>query len=169
MQLRVSPGYDKPAQQFFRSRHYRQPFDVGAVYRRLASVPPTARLSATSALVPHVAARPYIYLFPFVGDADYILALPPASVYPLTESALSQQLAGYLASGDWRELPGPPPLRILQRRRPLPPTGGHWGALWAFWGRRFAGSSALARRGVFAARSANWPFSLVGALGALAG
>ena len=120
MQLRKSPGFDKAAQQFFRGRHYQQPFSAAAAHRALALVPATARVSATSAVLPHLAARPFIYPFPYVGDADYLVALPQASVYPLTDSSLTTELARYQRSGQWQTIPNTGPVRILRRLRPLP-------------------------------------------------
>ena len=92
----------------------------GRVHRALAALPAAARVSATSALVPHLAARPFIYQFPYVADADYIAALPPASIYPLTDSSLQAMLAEYRASGRWQAVPAPAPLVLLRRVRPLP-------------------------------------------------
>ena len=120
MQVRRSPYFDKSTSQFFRGRHYQRDFDAGAVHQGLKSVPAGARVSATSALVPHLAARPFIYQFPYVDDADYIVALRQPSTYPLTLEKLDAQLAEYQASGRWRVVLDQPPLRILRRIRPLP-------------------------------------------------
>ena len=120
MQVRQAPYFDKAAGQFFRARHYRVDFDATAVHRGLAVVPATARVSATSAVAAHLAARPYIYQFPYVADADYIVALHQASVYPLREPELDAQLAAYQASGRWRVALAEGPLVILRRVRPLP-------------------------------------------------
>lgn len=120
MQLRKSPAFDKPAAQFFRRPHYRRDFDAGRVHRGLARVPAEARVSATSALVPHLAARPYIYQFPDVYDADYIVTLAQASTYPLSEAQLAKQLAAYQASGEWVAVLQDGPLTILRRRQPQP-------------------------------------------------
>lgn len=120
MQVRVSPYYDKSAAQLFRSRHYHRDFDAGAVHRGLAVIPAAARVSATSPLVPHLAARPFIYQFPYVADADYIAALRQAGTYPLTEPALNAQLAEYRTSGRWRVVLEQGPLLVLQRIHPLP-------------------------------------------------
>ena len=120
MQVRKAPGYDKSASQFFRGRHYHLDFDAGAVHRALALVPAAARVSATTPLVSHLAARPYIYQFPYVGDSDYIVALRQASTYPLTEAELATQLAAYQASGEWVPVLVQGPLTILRRRQPQP-------------------------------------------------
>ncbi|GAB2858962.1 DUF2079 domain-containing protein [Hymenobacter ruber] len=120
MQVRVSPYYDKSATKFFSGKHYHVDFDAGSVHRGLAVIPADARVSATTALVPHLAARRSIYQFPYVADADYIAALPPASIYPLSAPELAAQLQAYQASGRWRVVSAPGALLVLQRVRPLP-------------------------------------------------
>ena len=120
MQVRVSPYYDKSAAQFFKGRHYQRDFDATAVHRGLALLPADARVSASSPLVPHLAARAYIYQFPYVADADYIAALRHADTYPLSNEALEAQLAEYRASGRWRVVLEQGPLLLLQRVHPLP-------------------------------------------------
>ena len=120
MQLRRSPYYNRAAAQFFRGRHYEREFNAAAVHRGMAVIPATARLSATSPLVPHLAARPYIYQFPYVGDADYIAALRAESTYPLKPEELSAQLAALQASGQWQAVLEQGPLLVLRRVRPLP-------------------------------------------------
>jgi uncharacterized membrane protein len=115
MQVRRSPYYDKSAAQFFKSRHYLIPFDAGLVHQGLTLIPADARVSATSALVPHLAARPYIYQFPEIGNADYIAILRQASTWPLSETELDAKLAAYQASGQWRVKLAQGPLIILQR------------------------------------------------------
>jgi uncharacterized membrane protein len=120
MQVRRSPYYDKAAAKFFSSRHYRVGFDAAAVHRGLASIPAAARVSATTAVVPHLAARPFIYQYPYVADADYIVALYQTPAYPLSEAELKAQLAEYVASGRWEVALQEGPLYILRRIRPLP-------------------------------------------------
>jgi uncharacterized membrane protein len=120
MQVRKSPYYDKAASQFFKSRHYQREFDVAAVHKGLAVIPADARVSATTQLVPHLAARPFIFQFPYVADVDYIAALRSPNTYPLTEAELDAQLAEYRASGRWRVVLEEGPLLVLQRIHPLP-------------------------------------------------
>ncbi len=120
MQVRRSPYYDKSTAQFFRGRHYQRDFDAGAVHRGLALVPADARVSASSPLVPHLAARPFIYQFPYVADADFIVALRHANAYPLSDAKLEVQLAEYQANGHWRIVLDQAPLMVLRRLHPLP-------------------------------------------------
>src|SRR5207249_936801 len=64
--------FTRAALQFYRAAHYRRPFDVDKAYRALELIPKGASVSATSQLVPHLAFRDYIYVFPYVGDASYL-------------------------------------------------------------------------------------------------
>ncbi|SFQ27280.1 DUF2079 domain-containing protein [Hymenobacter arizonensis] len=120
MQERLSPYYDEAATNIFSGRHYHVDFDAAAVHRGLATIPATARVSATSAVVPHLAARAFIYPYPYVADADYIVALQHASIYPVSEAELDAQLADYQANGLWEVALEQGPLRILRRVQPLP-------------------------------------------------
>ena len=120
MQVRRSPYYDKAAAKFFSGRHYQREFDAGAVHRGLALIPANARVSATAPLVPHLAARPYIYQYPYVADADYVAVLRQYATYPLTPAELEAQLAAYQAGGRWQVLTTAGPLLVLRRVRPLP-------------------------------------------------
>jgi len=120
MQVRRSPYYDKSAAKFFSSKHYKREFDAAAVHQGLQLIPATTRVSATTPLVPHLAARPFIYQFPYLGDADYIAALQAESTYPLTLAELATQLAALQASGEWQLVTSAGPLVVLRRVHPLP-------------------------------------------------
>ena len=120
MQVRVSPYYDKAAAQFFKARHYQRDFDAIAVHQGLGLIPAKTRVSASSPLVPHLAARTYIYQFPYVADANYIAALRHSDTYPLSNNALEAQLAECRASGHWQVVLEQGPLLLLQRVHPLP-------------------------------------------------
>ena len=50
----------------------------------LRQIPPTARVSAQDAFVPHLAHRAVIYQFPRVRDAEYVVIDPEAATYPAT-------------------------------------------------------------------------------------
>lgn len=120
MEVRVSKWHDKSASQFYLPRHYRRDFDVGAVHRALRQLPPAAAISASSPLVPHLAFRPYVYPFPYVGNADYLVLLRHDNPYPLTEAQLTRRLEAYRRSPRWRVAYEQGPLIVLRRVQPLP-------------------------------------------------
>ncbi|RTQ47598.1 DUF2079 domain-containing protein [Hymenobacter gummosus] len=120
MEIRVSKWHDKSASQFYLPRHYRRGFDVAAVHRGLALIPAGAAVSSLSPLTPHLAFRPYTYMFPYVGDAEYIAVLRGDNPYPLTEVQLERRLTAYRRSPAWRVLHDEAPLLILQHVSPQP-------------------------------------------------
>ncbi|MCC2545877.1 DUF2079 domain-containing protein [Hymenobacter sp. BT175] len=120
LEVRVSKWHDKSATQFYLPRHYRRGFDVAEVHRALQLIPTDAAVSALSPLTPHLAARAYIYPFPFVANANYLAVLRHDNPYPLSEAELEAQLSAYQQSGDWETLYDREPLVILRRRKPIP-------------------------------------------------
>jgi uncharacterized membrane protein len=63
------------------------PYRVTEHHRRLttiiAHIPSAAKVSAQSSLYPHISTRANAYLFPTVGDADYILLDVTGQTYPI--------------------------------------------------------------------------------------
>lgn len=122
MEVRVSEWYDKSAAQFYMPRHYRRGFDVAAVHRGLQLIPADVPVSASSPLVPHLAFRPFIYLFPDATDADYLAVLRDDNPYPFpSNDALEQRLTDYQRSGQWQVVHDQRPLLILRRTGPARP------------------------------------------------
>ena len=109
--------FTRPALQFYRAAHYRRPFDVDKAYRALELIPKDASVSATSQLVPHLAFRDYIYVFPYVGDASY-LALGRNSVPWLTDEAFEGRIEEYRRSPDWEAIYEQGGVLVLRRIKP---------------------------------------------------
>jgi uncharacterized membrane protein len=120
LEVRRSPWHDKTLSQFYLPRHYRRDFAVGAVHEALQLIPADAAVSASVPLVPHLAARPYIFMYPYVGTANYLAILQADNPYPLTEAALARQVAQYRASAAWQVVYDQAPLLLLRRRTLLP-------------------------------------------------
>lgn len=121
LKTRYSPAPDPAQARWLSSRHYRRGFDVRAVHRALALVPPDVPVSAQNVLVPHLADRSICYLFPFVGEAEYVVLLPTEDPYPLTDSTRHRTLTRMRRSGAWEEVrqAAAPTLLILRRRQPV--------------------------------------------------
>jgi len=66
--------------KFYAKEHYDTPYNVSEINKVLKTIPKEAVVSAESSLVPHLAARKYIYVFPRLGDAEYIALSPKDSV-----------------------------------------------------------------------------------------
>ncbi len=116
-----SPGVDKTQLRFFSKRHYRTDYDAAAIRRGLAVIPPDVPVSAHSDLQAHLADRSISYLFPFVGEAEYLVLLPNANPYPLDRASYARVVQRLRRSPDWVEVPQPgaPALLILRRSVPV--------------------------------------------------
>lgn len=66
----------------------------------VAKVPPDARISAQDAIVPHLANREKIYLFPNISDADYIILAPNLASFPLNHYQLDTKVDELKADND---------------------------------------------------------------------
>lgn len=116
-----SPSPEPAQARWLSPRHFQPAFDAGAVRRALAVVPPEVPVSAQSVLVAHLADRPTCYLYPFVGEAEYLVLLPGQDPYPLTRLSYDRTLARLRHSGAWVEVPqaAAPTLVVLRRRHPV--------------------------------------------------
>lgn len=101
---RISEWYNPEAHQFYEKGHYTRGFDVKELYDALKLIPDTAKLSAQSFIVPHVAMRDYIYQYPVVNDASYIIFMTGESSYPLNDEEFGKKTEEYLASTAWENI-----------------------------------------------------------------
>jgi uncharacterized membrane protein len=70
---RVPWSMNPPKEKFYDMRFYKRPFNIAKVNKLLSLIPPEAKVSASNMFLPHLAQRPFIYYFPNIQDADYIL------------------------------------------------------------------------------------------------
>lgn len=85
-----------------------------AVAAALDLIPPDASVAAQSALLPHVPKRREIWMLPSVGDAEFILALPPVNPWPQSDAQLREQLAALTA--EYQRVPTPGDVVLLRHR-----------------------------------------------------
>lgn len=67
----------------------------------IALIPPEKAVSAQSPLVPHLANRQKIYLFPEVDDAEYIVLNTSLHTYPLKFTELQDKIHKLKQSSEW--------------------------------------------------------------------
>jgi uncharacterized membrane protein len=86
------------------------------------AIPPTAGVSASSSLVPHLSHRARLYVFPAVLDADYVYVDLHASPAPTSAGDMYLRVQGMLASGDWQVARNEDGLLLLQRSPSAAPS-----------------------------------------------
>jgi uncharacterized membrane protein len=112
---RKLPWYDSTKEKFYDSKMYKAEFNVKKVYAAFAKIPDDAKVCATETVVPHLAFRKEISIFPYVRNADYIFLLLCNSPYPLTQEQFDVKLNEYIANKDWGILWNDYPVLILKK------------------------------------------------------
>ncbi len=95
---------NKSTIRFYQSAHYVRKYDVNAVHKQLAAIPPDAIVSAQSPFLPHLSLRESIYQFPTIKDAEYIVLSRLEGPYPLNEQQFRAALDSISLSKSWRIL-----------------------------------------------------------------
>ncbi len=98
---RVSKWYSAERIQFYNKDHYVTPYNVKKVQAVLKEIPKNAPVSATNGLVPHLAFRDYIYQFPVINNAEYIVILKSGNIYPMNEKEFEDKLNELNSSKEW--------------------------------------------------------------------
>ncbi|MCC7534265.1 MAG: DUF2079 domain-containing protein [Bacteroidia bacterium] len=103
---RVSIWYDKTNTAFFLQRHYKQENHIKIIRNEMKKLPinNTDAISAQDNLVPHLANRKYIYMYPYTDLAEYIILAPKTSLYPLKDSAYNSNLDTLKQSVYWQNI-----------------------------------------------------------------
>jgi uncharacterized membrane protein len=86
------------------------------------SLPATAAVSASSALVPHLSHRPRVFVFPAVLDADFVFLDLQASPAPTSAGDVFMRVRTLLADGGWNVEAADDGLLLLHRAPDAPPT-----------------------------------------------
>jgi uncharacterized membrane protein len=83
----------RPNTGFYQAGHYRSGLNSKAIYEALEMLPDEAVASASNVIVPHIADRETIYLFPVVKDAEYLAILTHGrDLYPADSSEFPMRI-----------------------------------------------------------------------------
>ncbi len=93
---------DKSRIRLYKTSHYKRDYNVKIVHEQINKIPENAIVSAQSSILPHLSIRDYIYQFPIVKDADYIIYSPKESTYPLLEEDFYVKIKDIMSSNKWR-------------------------------------------------------------------
>ncbi|MBI3501122.1 MAG: DUF2079 domain-containing protein [Bacteroidetes bacterium] len=96
--------FDRDRHRIYQSWHYKKDYDVAEAHRALKLIPENAKVSAQSPFVPHLAFREYIYQFPVINDAEYIVVSSEEFFYPLNKESFAVQLAMLESSKEWEKI-----------------------------------------------------------------
>ena len=78
---------------FYKAEHYQSGLNSEAINEALKLIPDDATVSASNVIVPHLANRDKIYLYPVTSDADYLAILTHGrDLYPVDSLAFPQKM-----------------------------------------------------------------------------
>jgi uncharacterized membrane protein len=95
---------------------YTAPFNIKKVNQLLDKIPAGAKVSASTILLPHIAQRRFIYYFPTVRDADYIVFSVFDNNYLFSNAANEQFRQQYLNNPAWVVIEKEFPVFLLQKQ-----------------------------------------------------
>ena len=113
---RIFKRHPTQKERFFDPKNYSSDYDVKTIHKLLKKIPPDAKVAATEKIVPHLAYRKSIYIFPYYEDADYVILLLNSSTYPISKKKFEEEKEIYLSNDKWRIAVDYYPLLILERK-----------------------------------------------------
>ena len=96
--------YNQLNGNFLIKEHYQCEFDKKEVKRVMSLIPKDAKLSSINMFAPHLSFRKYIYQFPDVHDAEYVLLAKTNSSYPIRGVEIDNEIKQYNDSKDWETI-----------------------------------------------------------------
>lgn len=93
----------------------RNTFHRSYINDSLVIIPSSASVSAQSPLVPHLANREKIYMFPEVSDAEYIVLDRSLSSYPIEAKSLQKEISNLRNSRFWQVAQEKQTLTVFKR------------------------------------------------------
>lgn len=112
------PWYGTNKNMFYTKAMYKIDFDAGKIHDKLKMIPEDAKVSASSAIVPHLAFRKSIYFLPKVNDAEYIAILKIPGAYPFnSQMEFDALINDYVFNNEWNVADTSFPLLILKHEQ----------------------------------------------------
>ena len=90
--------------------------NINKVYKCLALIPADAKVSASNFYVPHLSQRRYIYMFPDVRDADYIVANQLWDNFMWSHELYLSAVQDYLHNPNWIVVANDFPFMLLKKK-----------------------------------------------------
>lgn len=102
--------------KFFDKSFYEAPFDVKKVNQLLKQIPENAKVSASNVITPHLAQRQFIYFFPTIKDAEYIVFSMFDNNYLMSVEENDKHRNNYLNSPEWQIVRKEYPVFLLKKK-----------------------------------------------------
>lgn len=107
--------------RFFQEQHYTPYRDQKVIYDAIRSIPPGASVTALTPLVPHLINRHELHQFPIMWDDDYVILIPNAFPWPLTDAEYAERIQQFRDDPEWNTVVDDPDVILFERKRSLHP------------------------------------------------
>lgn len=103
--------------KFYGNDFYEAPFPVKKVRQVMELIPENAKVSSSNLITPHIAQREWIYFFPTVKDAEYIIFSLFDDNYLMSSEENERYRNKYLASPNWEIIAREYPVFLLKKKK----------------------------------------------------
>lgn len=108
---------EKARIRIYKQAHYSREFSISEANLVIKKIPENAIVSAQSAFVPHLALRDYIYTFPSIKNAEYVLFSPVENTFPIEPTDFVKLTDSLVRSSSWEKLYHSPDFILLKRNK----------------------------------------------------
>lgn len=112
----VPEAFNPDKENFFSKEFYESPYQLKETHKLLSQIPTDAVVSASSHLLPHLAQRKSIYLFPEVNDAEYIVFSVFDNYFMSSHMQNEKTRNNYFSDENWEVTNEEFPVFLLQKR-----------------------------------------------------
>jgi hypothetical protein len=95
---------------------FKKPFNVKKVNMLLKEIPQDAKVSSSDRILPHLAQRQFIYMFPDVKDAEYLIFSVFDDNFMYSQKENDSYRMQYLTNPEWMVVADEFPVLLLKRR-----------------------------------------------------
>lgn len=113
---RTSKWYVKENVAFYSKMHYKQEFDISDIHTAIKKIPDSVSLKASEVLVPHLAFRETIYMYPLGPETPYIALLDHDRTFPLNRQRIQEEISRLKADSTWETIHAANQLYIFRKK-----------------------------------------------------
>ncbi len=115
MNTRKSKWYDKTKEKFYDPKFYKPYLDHKKVYSYIKDIDPETKVCASEKIVPHLAYRKEISIYPYVRDAEIIFILQNSNTYPLKKDEFNASIVKLKNNENWKIIVNDYPVLIFEK------------------------------------------------------
>lgn len=113
---RKMPFTEPLKENMFDAHFFDSKLNIPTIHKSLELIPSDAKVSASNFYLPHLSQRRFIFLYPIVNDAEYIVVNQKWENYYAEEKTYMQSIQNYLHDPNWIIITNEYPFLLLKRK-----------------------------------------------------